>query len=388
MDDKGISPQIQSPSNQTVLANLCLLNKQWNRVAITRLYAHPRLNCKNYDLFVRSVIFEPTHRDLTEFIKELDLRLLLCQSSKSVMARLIGRTKNNLEIFRAAPKVFGVNCLAALSNCTKLHVLDLSVVTSPVNYWDFVRTLERLPQLKSLDAPRIIGAHYGIGYYPAMVSTEFPWPPTLSRLRLSRFYQSNDLDWIVLCRQPNLALPNTLTMLVIQKGQFRRHVLTQILENVGHQLRDLTLTNLINIGMLNNILYYVENLERLCISTNLIDSTFPIGDIQSDHFERIRHHPLRRLEIATCSGTTEIQPNQSHFSILSLAYRLDTGVLTNLRRVDVWKTAVPRFQFTEWVWKWMHNRLLALGSEEADGYENAGLYTVDDSDWDGMVTLN
>jgi hypothetical protein len=36
----------------------------------------------------------------------------------------------------------------------------------------------------------------------------------------------------------------------------------------------------------------------------------------------------------------------------------------------------------------MHDRLLILGSKEAGGYEKAGLYTLDDSDWDGMVTLD
>jgi hypothetical protein len=32
--------------------------------------------------------------------------------------------------------------------------------------------------------------------------------------------------------------------------------------------------------------------------------------------------------------------------------------------------------------------LLFLDIKEAGGYENAGLYTLDDSDWDGMVALD
>jgi len=35
----------------------------------------------------------------------------------------------------------------------------------------------------------------------------------------------------------------------------------------------------------------------------------------------------------------------------------------------------------------MHDRLVILGNKEDGGYENAGLYTLDDHDWDGMVTL-
>lgn len=371
---------------------MCLLNKQWNRIAVTQLYARPRLNCSNYDLFVRTVnpgnTFEPTHRDLAELIKELDLRLVLHQCSKSVIAGLIGRTKNNLEVFRAARSFFGVNCLAALSNCTKLHVLDLSCVKSPVNYWDFARTLEKLPQLKSLDAPRITGAHDGPGYYPAVMNTEVPWPPSLSRLRLSHTHPSNDLDWIVQRPWPNPGLPNTITTLVIQNGGFGVPALARMLENAGSQLRDLTLTNLTKVGTFNDVLCYARNLERLCISTNLIDYSFPMYYWQEDRFQILKHHPLRRLEIAPCSYAMRVQPYWFHFSILSLTYKLDSGLLTNLRRVDVWKSEIHRVRFSEFEWKLMHDRLLILGNKEADGNENAGLYTLDDSDWDGMVALD
>ena len=161
-----------------------------------------------------------------------------------------------------------------------------------------------------------------------------------------------------------------------------------MLENAGPQLRDLTLTNLISVGTLNEVLCYAGNLERLCISANLINSYFPICGNQSDHFQRLIRHPLRRLEIATCSGTVEVREDLSHFSILSLAHRLDSGVLTNLRRVDVWESAVPLSESTQSDWKWMHDRLVIRGNKEDGGYENAGLYILDDSDWDGMVTLD
>ena len=393
-NDKCLSIPTQSPPHQTNLANFCLLNRQWYRVAVTRLYARPWLYGTNYDLFVRTVCpgttFGPVrrvqNRDLAEFVKELDLQLLVHQGSKSVTARLIGRTKTNLKIFRAPRSVFGVNCLAALSKCTQLRVLDLSAINSLVSYWDFARTLEKLPQLESLDAPRIT-TNNGPEHLHTIMSTRVPWPTTLSRLRLSSMYPSNDLAWIVQGPPPwvNPGLPNTLTVLVIQNGQFDRTILAKMLENAGPQLRDLTLTNLTKVGIFNDVLGYAQNLERLCISTNLINSLFPtFGTL--DSCSQI-HHPLQRLEIATCSGNIEVRADLSYFSIISLANTLHGGILTNLRRVDIWKSAVPRFRIDELECKLVHERLLALVAEEASGGEDAGLYTLDDNGWDGMVKL-
>src|SRR5262249_41345866 len=155
-------------------------------------------------------------------------------------------------------------------------------------------------------------------HYPAVISTEVPWPASLSRLRLSRMHLSNDLAWILQRPPPYPGLPNTITMLVIQNGQFRRHHLAIMLENAGSQLRDLTLTNLTKVGGFSSVLCYAKNLERLCISTNLINSSFPLSN--DVHF--LIHHPLRRLEIATCSGTIEERATLTYFSVRTLAYRL------------------------------------------------------------------
>ena len=265
-------------------------------------------------------------------------------------------------------------------------MLDLSAINSPVNYWDFVWTLEKLPQLKSLDAPQINGTYDGSAYYPALIGTKVPWPSTLSHLRLSRMHPSNDLAWMVQRSPPFPGLPNTITMLVIQNGQFSGDVLAGILETTGPQLRDLTLTNLTVVGGFNRVLCYAKNLERLCISTNFINYHFPLFSRPDAHF--LVHHPLQRLEVATCSGIVEERADKSYFTIKSLAHALDSGVLTNLRRVDVWKSAVPSFRIDDLECELMHDRLLILGSKEAGGYENAGLYTMDDSNWDGMVTLD
>ena len=107
---------------------------------------------------------------------------LVHNGSKSLTARLLGRVKKRLEEFVAPQASFAyvmhlicgaqqsnsmrlariersfdssltfcrVNCLAALSKCSKLRRLDLSLVSEALSMIDLLRSTSLLPDLESL----------------------------------------------------------------------------------------------------------------------------------------------------------------------------------------------------------------------------------------------
>jgi hypothetical protein len=381
-------PFTSPPSMQTMLARLCRVDRQWYRIAIPHLYAKPWLFGHNFELFVRTIC--PTwndgvrRSDLAGLVKELDLRLLVHQGSKSTTARLIGRTKASLEVFRAPRSTFGINCFAALSKCAKLRTLDLSRIGSAVHYDDLVRTLIHLPQLQALDAPKLSRDLESGG--PLAANKEIPWPPSLSKLRMARLHGDiNGFLWLIFSRPTwfDCGLPRTITTLIIQDATVERSDLINALQSAVPLLRDLTLTLCNTIRGFNDVLMHATKLERLCISINLITSNFPYfgGDTTL-----LNSHPLRHLEIATCSGTVEPRSNiLTFFSNVSLSQALAAGKLSNLRRVNIWKRASVRFRIDELEFGLVHARLVQLSLQ--DGFKGAGMRVVDEPGWDGMITL-
>lgn len=376
------------PQTQTTLGRLCLVDRQWYRVTVPHLYSTPWLYGHSFEQFVHTIcptFDDPVRRsDLAGHVKELDLRLLVYQGSKSTTARLIGRTKKSLEVFRAPRSTFGINCLAALSKCTKLRILDLRDISGRLQYDDFTRTLSHLQQLEALDTPRLL-LPTGSGEEKG-ANKDFPWPASLSSLRMSKLHDaSNGFMWLMFSRPQCFpcSLPRTLTKLVIQDAIVNEEDIITALERHVPELKDLTLTNCNHIRGFNVILDHASKLERLCISINLITEYFP--DFSRDSDNR-RSHPLRHLEIATCSGSVELRSNiQSFFSNVNLSQALAAGKLPNLRRVDIWKMAAVRFRIDEFEYGLVHAQLVQLGLQ--DGYEGAGMRVVEEPGWDGMITL-
>lgn len=381
-------PFTSPPSMQTMLARLCRVNRQWYRIAVPHLYARPWLFGHNFELFVRTIC--PSwndgvrRSDLAGLVKELDLRLLVHQGSKSTTARLIGRTKASLEVFRAPRSTFGINCFAALSKCTKLRTLDLSQTSSAVHYDDLIRTLISLPQLQALDAPKLSRELESGG--PLAANKEIPWPPSLSKLRMARLYGDvNGFLWLTFSRPGwfDCALPRTITTLIIQDAAVEKNDLIEALQSSVPLLKDLTLTLCNLIRGFNDILTHATKLERLCISINLITTDFP----QFGHDSTLaKSHPLRHLEIATCAGIVEPRSGiLNFFSNVNLSRALAAGKLPNLRRVNIWKRASVRFRIDELEFGLVHARFAELGVQ--DGFEGAGMRVVDEPGWDGMITL-
>jgi hypothetical protein len=86
----------------------CLVSRQWYSAAVSFLYEKPRLHIGNsFQQFVSTCSGVGGRRNklnLGSFVRRLDLSRLVHHSSNSVTARLLGRVKENLEVF-LAPRV-------------------------------------------------------------------------------------------------------------------------------------------------------------------------------------------------------------------------------------------------------------------------------------------
>lgn len=80
-----------------------LVSHAWYAAFTSHLYNHPHLGPRNFDLFVRTI--SPLQKTRTarigleNLIKHLDMHLIAYESSPSITARLINRSKSSLETF-------------------------------------------------------------------------------------------------------------------------------------------------------------------------------------------------------------------------------------------------------------------------------------------------
>lgn len=94
---------------QQTLYNICLVSHQWYSAALSFLYSRPRLEKGNAYRKFTDVLCPPAgmpktssmSKDLGVFVRKLDLSRLVHHSSNSMTARLIGRVRENLEVFIA-----------------------------------------------------------------------------------------------------------------------------------------------------------------------------------------------------------------------------------------------------------------------------------------------
>lgn len=100
---------LRGHERQQTLYNVCLLSHQWYSAALSFLYSRPRLEKGNAYRKFTDVLCPPAglpktsmmSKDLGGFVRRLDLSRLVHHSSNSMTARLIGRVKENLEVFIA-----------------------------------------------------------------------------------------------------------------------------------------------------------------------------------------------------------------------------------------------------------------------------------------------
>ena len=96
---------------QYTLHAATLVSRSWYTAAVPLLYENPLLNGKNYDKFVATICpsINPHVRRsrLASMVRCLDMGHIVHNGSKSLTARLLGRVKGCLEVFRAPMAPFG-----------------------------------------------------------------------------------------------------------------------------------------------------------------------------------------------------------------------------------------------------------------------------------------
>lgn len=375
--------------SQYTLASCCQLSRQWYNAAVPFLYDSPYLYGKNFDPFVKaicpSINLHVRKSTLADLVRVLDMRTLVHQGSKSVTARLLGRTKNNLEAFVAPVASFAMNCFPALSKCRRLRLLDLSLVSESPPLYELLKTVSQLQQLTTFRLPRSSG-------FSAMgIPTPVAWPSNLENLSLSGGIDAHFLHGEV-------ALPQTLRSLTIEhcplvKTVGLMHFLRVAVRPLPH-LESLKLAYLPRLhgGALDNLLFILPGLTKLSISVDYITPAlfdlaissrgdfFQSGQVDADIMPPTsRHqwepdHPcqLRLLEF-TNSGNPGVEDKISPIDVL---IAIDEGSLPALRQVRVAKSLMWDASSTAPDVGALTEALKESAAKASDGADN-GVWTVD-----------
>ncbi|RKF61144.1 F-box protein [Erysiphe neolycopersici] len=310
----------RNASNQPVLWACALVSKIWYSASIERLYERPFLSGANFDQFVKTICPSKNAHirasPLASLVRHLNMGDLAHDASRSLTARLLGRLKSNLELFLAPQVSFSINSLAALSKCTKLRYLNLSLISSSIPNKILFQALRSLGELEILFLPRSSSVNQNDNPCDSYI-----WPP-----RLQSLYISGTLDDHFLYTHMTKA-PEAFSSLSMQHcPQIRAPAIVFTLYKLGSQLSHLSIRHpmpQIFEGMLDNIL-------KLC--PKLISARISIDFFSAKLFKQIPiNHTLRSLELG-CSHSAEsdITPNDIFDAI-------DQSLLPDLRYIRVSK---------------------------------------------------
>ncbi|KIW17368.1 hypothetical protein PV08_04562 [Exophiala spinifera] len=187
---------LQDDETQYTLWACCLVSRSWYAASISHLYAHPLLGNRNFDKFARTICPPVSaHKPkigLENFITRLDMSGLAYESSKSLTARLLRRTRNSLESFAAPAVTFSIACLAPLSKCAHLKLLDLSCDSYEMTLPQLLDSIGHLSHLVTLKLPR--NALRG----RCSLSSKSHWPVHLRNLQVSDFLYDDLESWATL----------------------------------------------------------------------------------------------------------------------------------------------------------------------------------------------
>lgn len=217
---------------------------------------------------------------------------LVHNASKSLTARLLGRLKPNLTSFIAPQASFGINSFAALSKCTSLRHLNLSLISASISSKLLFQTLAHLEVLETLYFPRssAVNARGDSG------RDELPyvWPPRLKALHLAGGVDDYFLE------RHLVAVQGKLERLSIQHcAHIHVSSLLSTLETLGHQLKHLTIRHPMSQlypGSLDPLLAACPSLIALRVSADYITNTL----FAPSSF--VAPHPLQILDL-DCSPT-------------------------------------------------------------------------------------
>jgi len=170
-------------SEQKTLWACCLVSRSWYSAAIPFLYERPYIGGHNFQQFVATVCPSKNahirRSQLAEMVKVLDMGALVHDGSKSLTARLLGRLKGNLEQFVSPQASFSINSFAALSKCTHLKFLNLSLMSASISIKVLFHTLQSLKELETLFFPRTSS------HDQDRDRVAYAWPPRLKALHIA-----------------------------------------------------------------------------------------------------------------------------------------------------------------------------------------------------------
>ncbi|KAK5065295.1 hypothetical protein LTR84_001133 [Exophiala bonariae] len=174
----------QHAKSQSTLAAGTLVSKSWCSIFTRHLYEQPLIVPGNFDAFTRTICTTVTAKTkrvgLETYVKHLDLSKIAYESSKSLTARLIGRTSHSLEYFAAPAITFGIGSLAPLSKSLNLRVLDLSHDGYQIKLNRILDSVSRLEHLIELRLPTDAAGDGAECHFPTGC-----WPKRLEVLQLS-----------------------------------------------------------------------------------------------------------------------------------------------------------------------------------------------------------
>ena len=329
------------------LASCCFLSRRWYDSAVPLLYERPVLSGRNFDLFVRTICpsknVHVIRSPLAELVKVLDLSRLVHEGSKSTTARLIGRTKGQLEEFVAPVATFSAHCFPALSKCKHLKLLDLSLVAESPPLPDLFRTFSHLEQLQTLRLPRSSG--FGVHHKPS----SFGWPTHLQELCLSGGIDAHFLHGIV-------SFPQTLRHLTIENcPNAKSHAVTYLLKKAVQPLTNLQSLKIAHMPRisryaLDNVLILLPQLQKLSVSIDYVSeamfdethyhhNNYAImaeDPTQVDPFQPSMpiKHALRTLELTASSLSHTVDDKLQPVDVL---IAVSEGAIPKLRQVRVAK---------------------------------------------------
>lgn len=282
------------------------------------LYDTPNITGKNYSSFVNaicpSVNAHIRRNGLSELVRRLDMSGLVHNGSKSLTARLLGRMKGRLEEFVAPQASFAcvrhrcklknnadihrVNCLAALSKCSKLRHLDLQFVSESITMSDLLRSLSGLSKLETLYLPR------SSAYEASRNAVKYDWPSRLRDLHISGGVRDESTLYLS-------TLPPSVTRLSIGNCPHLSMLsLRPLLQAKGSQLRYLEIVAPIpalELGHkpLNNVMDMVPNLRHLKISLDFLAPIFFTPSASNpDACQSLRRLDLDCFDPGECSFIT------------------------------------------------------------------------------------
>lgn len=322
---------------QSSLWSCCLLSSQWHMAAVPLLYERPWIEGRGFDPFIRTIC--PSfnrhirHSPHSRLIKVLDMGHLVHHGSKTWTARLLGRTVDTLEEFVAPQATFGLNCYPALSKCSRLRVLDLSLVSESTPLQKLFNTVKLLHNLESLRLPRSAGFGDNI-----VDPTTISWPPNLHRLYLSGGIDGHFLYGIV-------QFPPTLHELTIEhcsqaKGHAVRHLLASM-STANVPLKYLRIASMTRFGpnTLDVALAFFPGLQHLSVSVDYISPAVLNPEFQDSPYALIptpdfSNHALRVLELGNSGSPGDLDK----FSPIDVIIALEEGAFPHLRVVRVAKS--------------------------------------------------